>query len=340
LGAYSKRLRKVATIIKNAQHTSIGRAAEQYEQLRLELTGKLRACIEALGGKAIDLFQVITKGSGDRVSINEVLAFLRENQCELDPEKLRKVFAACSIGYLVNEEAGIGASADTRPSSAPLGRGVQADRDITEKEPGGAAASHEETKLGNRHIDGQTEKERLAVSIGKDDFLRIVRVYSKVVKAIDMSDNLSMEVQGELTRSLNVGEVVEVFQGPVMEPSAKVLRVHCRSLTDGIVGWVTISDLQGATYLVPGGNVMRVLRPCMLTDKPTSTASMTDGPTSRVAQTLSEGDVIEVLDWARPATAPGIGSTTRILARLRSNTAAVGWVTVVDSSAIRYVEAL
>ena len=42
----------------------------QVEEVRLEVAVKLRQCIEQLGGKAVDLFQIIAKGE-DVASVEE-----------------------------------------------------------------------------------------------------------------------------------------------------------------------------------------------------------------------------------------------------------------------------
>lgn len=42
----------------------------QVEEVRLEVAMKLRQCIEQLGGKAVDLFQIIAKGE-DVASVEE-----------------------------------------------------------------------------------------------------------------------------------------------------------------------------------------------------------------------------------------------------------------------------
>lgn len=37
--------------------------------------------------------------------------------------------------------------------------------------------------------------------------------------------------------------------------------------TQGIVGWVTVAGNQGVTFLLPGGHVYQVVRPCPLTEE-------------------------------------------------------------------------
>ena len=54
----------------------------QVEEVRLEVAVQLRKCIEQLGGKAVDLFQIIAKGE-DLASVEEVGArWTEKNQRE------------------------------------------------------------------------------------------------------------------------------------------------------------------------------------------------------------------------------------------------------------------
>jgi len=69
-------------------------AASLVEEVRVEVALKLRQCIEQLGGKAVDLFQIIAKGE-DAASVEEAHAFLKENNCDVEVEKLARAFAAC-----------------------------------------------------------------------------------------------------------------------------------------------------------------------------------------------------------------------------------------------------
>ena len=60
------------TISKQLKFVEIEDFSEipQVEEVRLEVAVKLRQCIEQLGGKAVDLFQIIAKGE-DVASVEE-----------------------------------------------------------------------------------------------------------------------------------------------------------------------------------------------------------------------------------------------------------------------------
>ncbi|CAK9104337.1 Uncharacterized protein SCF082_LOCUS48697 [Durusdinium trenchii] len=98
------------------------------------------------------------------------------------------------------------------------------------------------------------EKDKEAVEISKEDFMRVVRIFYKVVKEIVLSDNLLIE-QSDQLRRMDVGEIIEVFQGPMLDPSVGVYRIHGKALKDGIVGWATVAGNQGITFLMPDNNL-------------------------------------------------------------------------------------
>merc|ERR1712110_257309 len=54
--------------------------------------------------------------------------------------------------------------------------------------------------------------------ITQDGFARLIRVYYKVIKDIVLSDSLHIE-QSKHIRRLEIGEVVEVLNGPQIDPS-------------------------------------------------------------------------------------------------------------------------
>lgn len=164
--------------------------------------------------------------------------------------------------------------------------------------------------------------------VTRADFERLVRVYYKVVKEIVLSDNLAIE-QSQQIRRMETGEVLEVFRGPVVDPSVGVHRVHGKALKDGTVGWVTVAGNQGITFLVPGGSVFKVLAAA-----PLSAELKEDGQSC--VRMLTEGEVLEVLGWSR--TSRSAVGVTRIKARAALDRA-VGWVTVVGNDGSVYLEA-
>jgi len=223
----------------------------------------------------------------------------------------------------------------TTPATAPKEAGA----DETKAEDAeGAEGGNEEASKGQDGEDlddgksGQRAKpcnNRSGPLISRDHFMRIVRIFYKVVKDIVLSDNLLID-QSQQIRRMDIGEVMEVFQGPMLDPSVGVYRIHGRALKDGVVGWVTVAGNQGITYLLPGGNVFKVVSPVEMTE------DVKDTEGQGKVRMLKEGEILEVMEWAR--TSSSALGVTRVRAKAQDD-GAVGWATTADSSAAVYLEA-
>merc|ERR1712037_727143 len=114
-----------------------------------------------------------------------------------------------------------------------------------------------------------------------------------------------------------------------LDPSVGVYRVHGRALKDGVVGWVTVAGNQGITFLLPGGNVFKVVRSTPLCE------DLKDVDGIKPIKMLQEGEILEVLDWARTSrSALGI---TRIKVKVQGE-AAIGWATTIDNNQVVFLE--
>merc|ERR1712190_347987 len=155
------------------------------------------------------------------------------------------------------------------------------------------------------------------IEIPREVFLRIIRLYYKVLKDIVLSDGLLIPESGQIRRMM-IGEVMEVDRGPVIDPTVGVYRIQGRVFKDGITGWATVLGNQGVTFLVPGGSIYRVVK------ESTLAADVKDMDGS--IRKLLEGEVLQVLDWGR--TSRSAIAVTRIKARCPDD-GTVGWSTIV-----------
>jgi len=84
-------------------------------------------------------------------------------------------------------------------------------------------------------------------TLRSDSFLPCSSTYRCVAPAA-MHDALSPE-SAATVRRLEVGEEVELFEGPREEVGFGVLRLRGRALKDGATGWVTVAGNQGKPFL-------------------------------------------------------------------------------------------
>jgi len=170
-----------------------------------------------------------------------------------------------------------------------------------------------------QHIAGE------AGSISKEQFLELIRLYYKCVKATVLNEDIS--IKSKQVRKLEVGEVVEVFEGPLTEDAAGVTRIRCQAVQDEAMGWVTISGNQGTPFLEPGGNLCIVVKDTLLTD----CLSITDSKTIR---RLAKGEVIEVLEFQKKDDSVDV---KRIKGKCKLD-GATGWVTVASNQGTPFIE--
>merc|ERR1712151_219882 len=156
--------------------------------------------------------------------------------------------------------------------------------------------------------------------MGEEEFLRFLRVYYKVVKAIVLSDSLYIE-QSKQIRRMEVGEVMEVAQGPTMDPSIGIYRILGRALMDGVTGWATIAGNQGATFLMPGLSLFKVKKDIVMSEE------LRDVDGVKTVKALEEGQILEMIEWGR--TSRSMLGVTRI--RARAEDGSIGWATMSDN---------
>jgi len=166
--------------------------------------------------------------------------------------------------------------------------------------------------------------------ITRSDFKRIVRMYYKVVRHCVLSDNLQIEQSSQIRR-MDVGEVIEVHRGPTLDSSVNVYRVFGRCIRDGVNGWGTIAGNTGVTFLMPGGRIFTVKIKVALTEE------LKDVEGEKLVRQLEEGEVLEVLEWAR--TSRSALGVTRIRARAQLDNA-IGWATTVGNDDNVFLEAM
>jgi len=153
--------------------------------------------------------------------------------------------------------------------------------------------------------------------INQATFLELTRLFYKVVKPTVLTELMS--IKSKLARRLEVGEVVEGLENPRKDDEAGVMRVRCRCVADGALGFVTLAGNQGSIFLEPGGNFYVVVKPTPFTDGLSVN--------SQTLRELSKGEVIEVHEFEKRDIPAGV---TRIRGKSKRD-GMCGWVTVVGS---------
>jgi len=190
-----------------------------------------------------------------------------------------------------------------------------------------------EEEVGRVFVTFDEEKEG---TISQDTFKGIMRVMMKVMKDVAITETFEIK-DTKTVRRLDVGEVIEVVDGPRKEEATDVTRVHARAMTDGAEGWVTTEGNHGTVFLKEGGNLFKVVRDTILTECFQIDASKEESrKVKESTRKLKAGEVLEVREWGRTQEDTGL---TRMKCKVRSD-GMVGYVTTVGNTGIKFVEAI
>jgi len=161
-------------------------------------------------------------------------------------------------------------------------------------------------------------------TISKDKFLESIRLYYRVVNPTVLTETMS--IKSKTSRRLEIGEVVEGIEGPKKDDKVELVRVHCRCVSDGDTGWVTIEGNRGALFLEPGGKFYHVVQTTQLTD------GFASG--SKVLRELVKGEFIEIQEFQKKEASTGC---LRIKGKTK-NDGLFGWATVAQKNGARFLE--
>jgi len=336
--AVDARFKKAMEMAASGKQLALHKQTAENEAIRMDLAVKLRTHIEgpSVGKKVEDLFDVIVKNGNTRISKEDLKAYLTENSLPFEPERVDRCFANALIDEDENASDKPADASTEKPADDSTGKPADgsADKPVdgsTEKPADDKTEKPVDTGAEKPVNDAPSDDKAKATSdgLGKTDFMRMVRVFYKAVKEIVLSDKLLIQGASQMRR-LEPGEVIEVLEGPTMDDSVNVFRVKGRALKDGAIGWVTLAGQQGITFLMPGGNVFKVMRPVPLCEE------LKDVDGEKTLKSLEPGAVLEVLEWSR--TSRSALGVTRIKARVQGDNVK-GWVTVTGTDGTKFLEA-
>lgn len=149
-------------------------------------------------------------------------------------------------------------------------------------------------------------------------FCKMFAVMNKVVSGTVMTSEFVAH-GSKVMRRLEVGEVLEVLEGPTLEESVGVMRLRAKSVKDGNEGWVSVASNLGTKYLeeVLGNENLDVYRVLKATN-------LTDGlDSNEVVRELKEGEVLEKIEFPKI----NLNSVLRLRAKAKEDGKS-GWATV------------
>uniref|UniRef100_A0A7S2B3I9 EF-hand domain-containing protein n=1 Tax=Alexandrium andersonii TaxID=327968 RepID=A0A7S2B3I9_9DINO len=173
-------------------------------------------------------------------------------------------------------------------------------------------------------------------SIAKDRFVNVIRVFMKVIKDTVITSGISIK-ESKTLRRLDLGEVVEILEGPVKEDTVEVLRVKAKVMKDDVEGWITMAGNQGTVFLEDGGHLFKVVKDTILTESFELDGGGSKDATRKLkdnTRKLKVGEIVEVREWARKEEKSGL---MRMKCKAKSD-GMTGWVTTLGNQGTVYME--
>lgn len=193
----------------------------------------------------------------------------------------------------------------------------------------GSSRDHiSEAALG-AHLDGlqglslTAEQKRLLLDQGdsaqlsRRRFFKMLERFYKCVKDIAITSEFDIKSSSNV-RKLEVGELLEVLEGPKGDETLGVTRVRARALSDGKTGWITGKGNQGTPFLE------ETSKPFYAVVEPVALQEGFPSEGSKELRVLKADEVIEVLEGPRKEV---VGNAVRARGKAASD-GATGWFTV------------
>lgn len=291
--------------------------------------------VEGLVGKFES--QATEKDAKEMQDIQEAgLATLRYHQSRKDLSN-EALFASVNNGEAISEDSfrEFFKSCEKRPTTAEQAEQLKEDAEKFKDEKSLATAALHEKLLDEAGIGRLFSRldEDEDGSLSKEVFIRCIRRFNKVIKETVMTSDIS--IKGKTMRRLEVGEVVEILEGPKKDPAVGVERVHAKAMKDGALGWVTVLGNQGSSFLEDGGNVFKVLKETIVTSSfQLGAAEDKNTKVKDTTRKLKLGELVEVLEWPTLEEESGL---TRMKGRCKTDGVS-GWITTQGNQGNVYLE--
>jgi len=181
--------------------------------------------------------------------VNLLAQFRKDAQTKLDEELGQAQQQLVSLARHKMEAGGLSAEALFEElftgDSAPQVQFVEAFRQPVE---GYKAKLPTEEALVAVYRRASTTGDDESADMTKAAFVRMLTSRMKVARKTTLTETLSI-TKTKVLRHVDVGEIMEVLEGPLKEDSISIERVRVKAEKDGIEGWITCSGSSGTRFL-------------------------------------------------------------------------------------------
>jgi len=131
-----------------------------------------------------------------------------------------------------------------------------------------------------------------AGGISRRNFVQLVQQYLNCVKPIAIANDFDIG-KSKTQRMLDVGELVEILEGPREDDKLGLTRIRGRALRDGSSGWISVKGNRGTPFLVEAAKPFRVCTAEVVMEKDFKSDTL------GTVKTLQTDEVLEVLEGPR-----------------------------------------
>jgi len=171
----------------------------------------------------------------------------------------------------------------------------------------------------------------------KERFVAFIRLFMKVTADSTLTSALVVDKDSTAKRRLEVGEIVEVMKGPVLEEKSKLQRVFAKAMKDDIEGWVSLIGTAGTHFLEDHAGTFKVVQTTILTAGFDLSSEENKEATKKVkdrTRKLKEGEIVHVIEWPRKQEGSGM---TRMRCKVPTD-GATGWATTIGNTGTVYLQ--
>jgi len=180
--------------------------------------------------------------------------------------------------------------------------------------------------LSTEHAKLLTRKIEVG-GIGRRAFMRLLQQYYKVAESIAITPVFDIvDSKEKPVRRADVGEIVEVVEGPKLDEKSGLNRVKVKALKDGAEGWISVKGNQGKVFLA---ETEKPLYACV-SDAVLEKEFQSDKANS--VRTVKADEVLELIEGPRQEV---LGSVMRLRGKASSD-GKVGWFTMKDQNGTEF----
>eukprot|EP00929_Paragymnodinium_shiwhaense_P002002 TRINITY_DN1021_c0_g1_i2.p1 TRINITY_DN1021_c0_g1~~TRINITY_DN1021_c0_g1_i2.p1 ORF type:complete len:839 (+),score=335.52 TRINITY_DN1021_c0_g1_i2:80-2596(+) len=163
-------------------------------------------------------------------------------------------------------------------------------------------------------------------SLSKEQFLKLMQVLYRVSKSTVLTEEF--DLKSDSHRRIEEEEVVEVLTAAKKDEKSGLVRLKCKALSDGTLGWITSEGNKGTVFLQPQSNYYIAVKENDMTDELPKTEA-------KNIKVINPGDVFEIVEHAQKDKTT---KTYRAKVKMLAGAQTVGWVTVAGSGGDRFLE--